>query len=219
MCNPRKPLSNRVPWAKLAGELDIHARTLGLPCSTQCPVCRGLMRVYADRVLGGEWYCCPGCNRQGDMIELAAAVWGFGIPETISRLRRLGFDLPGSADDLQAYVERHVQYRRRVAALWADARCRFDDRVALVRLAHRLNLVCDAPYSRLDAPAALLRGSDIATAERCFAPGSMKHADVKRQQGNPSQHALFRGRGWGEVLMVPFFGKRPSWPWLTGGVG
>ena len=75
MSMPRKPLSNYVPWKRLGAELDIHIRTLVLPAATQCPFCDGVMRVYRDQLLDGEWFCCPSCNRQGDMIELAAAVW------------------------------------------------------------------------------------------------------------------------------------------------
>ena len=51
----------------------------------------------------------------------------------------------------------------------------------------------------------MVRGSDIATVERCFSPGSMKHADARRQRNNPSERALFRGRGWDEVLVIPYY--------------
>ena len=72
MSTPRKPLSNYVPWSRLANELGIHVRTHGLPAATQCPFCQGVLRVYRDPLLEGEWFCCSSCKRQGDMIELAA---------------------------------------------------------------------------------------------------------------------------------------------------
>jgi hypothetical protein len=45
MSTPRKPLSIHVPWSRLASELGMHVRTVGLPAATQCPFCKGVMRV------------------------------------------------------------------------------------------------------------------------------------------------------------------------------
>jgi hypothetical protein len=206
MCNPRKPLSNHVPWSRLASELGIHVRTLGLPAATQCPFCRSVMRVFRDPLLEGQWFHCPSCHGQGDMIELAAAVWELEIPDAISRLKRLGFAVPDKADEVNAYQRQHVGYRQRLQELWTGARKRLDDSGTLVRLTHQLGTLCTVPEGRrLDGPAAILRGSDTVTVERCFAPGSMKHADARPQRHNPSERALFRGSGWGEVLLTPFY--------------
>jgi hypothetical protein len=206
MSTPRKSLSNHVSWSRLADELDISVRTVGLPAATQCPFCQGIMRVYRDHLLEGEWFCCQSCNRQGDMIELAAAVWGLDLPETISRLRRLGFDLSHSADDVAAYMKEHVEYRQRIQGLWEGAHSKLDESSSLLRLSHYLGLDCEAPESRrLNGPAAILRGSNTVTVERCFAPGAMKHADARRQRHNPSERALFRGSDWDSVLMVPYY--------------
>ena len=206
MSTPRKPLSSRVPWSRIASELGIHVRTVGLPAATRCPFCEGVMRVRRDPLLEGQWFHCPSCQRQGDMIELAAAVWKLEIPETVSRLRRLGFGVPDSADDVGAYIRQHVEYRQRLQGLWDTARKRLDESGALIRLCHHLGTVCEVPEARrLDGPGAMLRGSDAVTVERCFAPGAMKHADARPQRHNPSARALFRGTGWGEVLMAPYF--------------
>ena len=73
-------------------------------------------------------------------------------------------------------------------------------------MTHQLGWVCDVPQERhANGAGAILRGSDTVTVERCFAPGSMKHADARPQRNNPSAHALFRGSGWGEVAMVPYY--------------
>lgn len=206
MSIPRTPLSNFVPWSRLASELEIHVRTMGLPAATTCPFCKGVMRVYRDPLLGGEWFHCPSCQRQGDMIELAAAVWKLEVPATVSRLKRLGFSVSDSADDVAAYQRHHVEYRGRLQQLWNEALARLDESRMLIRLCHHLGMMCDPPEElRAGGPAAILRGTNAVTVERCFAPGAMKHADARPQRNNPSEGAIFRGGAWDEVLMVPFY--------------
>ena len=35
---------------------------------------------------GGAWFHCPDCGRAGDLIELAAAVWGMGLAAALDKL-------------------------------------------------------------------------------------------------------------------------------------
>jgi hypothetical protein len=149
MSSPRQSLATRVPWSKLASELEIHLRTVGLPAATHCPLCnKGVVRVYRDALVGGQWFHCQTCGRQGDMIELAAAVWELGIPDTVSRLRRLGFDLPDSESDIRHYIQDQVEYRQRLHKLWDSAhghidtnRERLDWRITLASITRYLNRV------------------------------------------------------------------------------
>ena len=208
MSTPHQTLAARVPWSKLATELDIHVRTMGLPAATQCPLCKtGVVRVYRDALVGGEWFHCQTCRRQGDMIELAAAVWNLGFPDTVSRLGRLGFELPDSEREIRLYVQQRVEYRQRLQKLWDSAAGWIDENGAAIRLAHHAGLYYEAPASRRqEGPEKILRFCDAPTVERCFAPGSMSHASGRRpRRCNPSGRALFTGGGWKQVFMVPYY--------------
>src|SRR5204862_7801277 len=114
------------PWPPRAALLRLGVAHGALPARTPCPLCgRRRVHAYDDTACGGAWFCCPDCGRCGDLVELAAAVWGMGLPAAADRLARLGAPLPAEALDPERvadYVRDYPGYRRRLAALSEQAR-------------------------------------------------------------------------------------------------
>lgn len=107
MANIPKSLNEHVYWSYLSGHLGLSSFDPVLPTSTACPLClAGEMSVFDDPVEGGQWFHCPDCGRQGDMIELAAKVWSLSLPATIHKLVRNSYHLPHEPQDIGQYLFR-----------------------------------------------------------------------------------------------------------------
>src|SRR5262245_25360005 len=95
---PRTSLNAHLAWPETARLLGLVIHQEALPARNPCPLCRaGRMTVYADGRDGGCWFACRDCGRAGDLIELAAAVWGMGLPAAIAQLVSLGAGQPDGA--------------------------------------------------------------------------------------------------------------------------
>lgn len=136
------------------------------------------------------------------MIELAAAAWQTSPAAAVRRLQDAGALLAdGRADAgvVDRYVRGHVLYRRRLEAFWRDARDYLvrSGSPVLAALRSRFRLVSDvAPDVWAEGPGRLFGGYPHVGVERLFCPSSVL--------GNRcvSRGRVFRGRGWGDVLVV-----------------
>jgi hypothetical protein len=147
------------------------------------------------------------------LIELAAAVWGMGLPAALTQLARRGAPLPAETLDPQRvadYVRDYPEYRQRLRALWQRARDWLPRAGApwLNRLRACLHLVSDlSPERWRDGPGRLLGGLPREEVEACFcqlSTGQGGAAPADRYRLNPSRGRVFKGPGWGDVLAVPY---------------
>jgi hypothetical protein len=87
---PRNTLNVHFPWPQTARLLGLERMDNALPSRGRCPLCQaGRFGVYEDTVQGGAWFSCPDCSRAGDLIELAAAVWGLSLSAALRKLARI----------------------------------------------------------------------------------------------------------------------------------
>lgn len=209
MSQPPKSLSEYVPWMRLASTLDIQPRDYALPTQVLCPICQtGVMRVFADPLDGGQWFSCDDCSARGDMIELAAKIWKTDSQFTVEKLSRLGYHVPTDEAAIRKYERRYPERRQRIDQFWEEAKQGAHDehRRKPWRLTGRLRMDCEIPAERFNTGLGQLFGvSDAVRVETCFSPKSMRHAENHRRRNNPSQHATFRGGGWGDVAVIPFY--------------
>src|SRR3954447_7107150 len=211
---PRTTLNVHLPWPQTAALLGLAPAHHALPARTSCPLCgQRRLHAYEDAPCGGAWFCCPDCGRCGDLIELAAAVWGMGLPAALAQLARLGAPLPAEALDPQRvadYVRDYPGYRRRLTALWEGARDWLPRAwsPALARLRLGLGLIDGlGPDRWRQGPGRLLGALPREEVEACFCPLSTGQggAHPQRYRLNPSRGRVFRGPGWSDVLVIPYY--------------
>ena len=141
-------------YEQAAEQMGVSRRTFGrIIDSARRKVAQALIQGMALRIEGGVIEMARQRHPdlafyQGDMIELAAAVWNLDIPATISRLKRLGFGVPDSADDVAAYQRLHVKDRGRLQKLWDTSFANLDESSALIRLCHHLGMLCEVHQDR-----------------------------------------------------------------------
>jgi hypothetical protein len=123
----RKNLSttatNALDSAALLTMLEIPLATNAFPARLLCPLCRQpKLIVYDTRsIFEPAWHRCSQCQSHGDLIELAARVWGCQ-PETACRkLNDLGM-VP--FESVEPYIARLLHRRRELAAFVEEARQR-----------------------------------------------------------------------------------------------
>ena len=122
MPTPATSLNALVPWSLLLDVLELNVRLLVLPARVQCPLCKQeQLNITEDYLAGGQWFHCRNCKESGDMIELAAKVWGLSIEATIIKLMRRGIDLPVDDVTVHNYLTGHIEYRERLCRLWGQA--------------------------------------------------------------------------------------------------
>jgi len=208
MSNPARSLNASIGWQRLLRELGLPVNQWSLPVQTACPICeQGVLNVYEDFVVGGQWHRCQDCGSTGDLIELASRVWKLSIPATIVKLGRWDYEMPHDQASINKYIEQHLEYRQRLNELWRDAQAEMKQPSGeLQRLREQFNLRCEVPTERWHAgPGSLLGGTTTERIERAFAPGVMDHADEKGQRCSPSEHAIFAGKGWRDALIMPYY--------------
>lgn len=108
----------------------------------------------------------------------------------------------GDPEEVAAYVARYPAYRQRMAALWAAARDNFPRSKSLDirKIRDRHNLRLDVSLDRWQrGPGRLVGSIGTREIEQAFNPSSVDaHSCTSRGR-------VFKGRHWGEVLVVPFF--------------
>ena len=208
MSTPRRSLNGLVPWMLLLDELELSVSSPVLPARMQCPLCKqGQLIIVEDNLAGGEWFHCRGCGEAGDMIELAAAYWKLSISGTIRKLALRGFDLPVDDASIGNYKNAHIEYRKRLRRIWRQAQSFLFHRSATLR-----SLLCEMqlPYEFAaeqwnTGPAKILGGELCKTIEQALLPGSMTYNRNETRPVCRSARRIFRGGGWKEALMWPFY--------------
>jgi hypothetical protein len=212
--NPGKSLSTHVVWHEVLRLLDIDVQVLVLPTTVTCPHCkRNNFHVYKDNTSGGAWHYCSACNFAGDSIELAAAVWRQDIATTILRLNAQGVSFPANALDpsiINKYVLGHVEYRKGINALWAEAQARLPrkDTETLVKLQDKFTEGHSASHTTWPRRGKeFLGGHHRDDIVRALHPASAKtHGpNAPAHQLDVGTHRTFKGNGWSDVLMMPHY--------------
>jgi hypothetical protein len=192
-------LNSHAPFPAVLRVLNVRVPGSALPCRVRCPLCGGRLNVYEDTISGGAWHYCFDCRSAGDMIELAAACWDVSPRTAVARLARLGMPFPAEDvvhDRVVRYVADHPHTRRRMNDLWR----RTSEYLAvahspeLTRLKQTFRLHHQLSQDRWAAGPGNLVGAYPA------------HA-IKEALGEYDTHKVrvsFRGRGWGDVIVVPF---------------
>jgi len=140
------------------------------------------------------------------MITLAGSVWKTDVYETLDRLRDAGIDLPDTqlgSPQVVSYADRQKR-QATISELWKLAQRQL--------CAGRMGGVADLQrkyYLRFkgdrerveDGPAKLYGALTVKQAERAlYSPGSLnKYGRTK------NAHLAFKGRNWGDVLVMPFY--------------
>jgi hypothetical protein len=213
-------LARHVSWHQVLTLLGVEIPTFALPACLRCPCCpAGMIHVYHDAALGGQWLHCPTCRFAGDVIELAARVWGLDVPVALLKLQELSpglFGEPLTPDTISNYVRDHVEYRRAVHSFWTAAQKRLPRREepGLRLLLKKFGIERHAGAKDWPVRGGQFLGASTRKAvEEFFQPGAYatqlrKNRDgrqsVRRGSGAGPQR-IFTGIGWGEVLVVPFY--------------
>ena len=210
---PRNSLNVYLSWPQTAALLGLTLADEALPVRLDCPLCgHRRMHVYPDGLWGGAWFACSDCGRCGDLIELAAALWGMDLHATLLHLAHLGASLPSEAlepERVADYVRDYPGSRQRLNALWERARAWLPQArsPALNRLRAQLHLSDTLSLERWQqGPGRLLGGLPREEVEACFCPLSTGQGGVhpERYRLNPSRGRVFRGPGWSDVLVIPY---------------
>jgi hypothetical protein len=212
----RETLNVHVPWS------EPYAQIVGmtypgpvLPAQTLCPFChKNRLSIYTDVSAKGYWHYCHDCFHSGDLIELAAGVWGMEPATALIRLHKCGLPMPAAILEpaqLESYLAYHVQYRSRMRQLWETARhylANFQSDT-IARLRQRFRLLTSISVERWVKESGQLIGFlPTMMVENCFCPepsGTGGQNPQRRYHCNPSAQRVFQGRGWDDVLMVPYY--------------
>jgi hypothetical protein len=223
MSNPTVSLARSLAWHQVLRQVGIEVTNAALPASVTCPLCtQAGLEVYADEVLGGQWFHCSGCRFAGDAIELASKVWETPIEATIATLAAAGADVAESLETVQAYLRDHVDYRRRLNVFWSDAQQTLVKCVAptqAARLDHFGDLICRLRQDRdlgaiqpANASRPSLRPSMVECAGGIWIPASINGLLLRRQAPQLDVGEVAKVLSAGGVLgagPVPF--DEPGW--------
>jgi hypothetical protein len=171
------------------------------------------LTVYEDGLCGGQWFSCAtaDCRVAGDMLELAALAWGCQAQTALVRLAQLGLGVLEEAlqpEALARYGDCFIERRRRLNALWNEARERLahDAAIGVNQLRSQFYLFRYISQERWSqGPGRLFGALPCGQVEAHFCPQSVAEYGRNRVTPyNPSQRRVFRGRGWQEVLTVAY---------------
>ena len=199
-----RALNIHATWTQVLDVLDIPVPHETLPIQVCCPLCPGKrLVVYEDNISGGCWHYCFDCQHSGDMIELAAAVWGIGLRTAVRKLAALGVPIDCDDEKVEKYVSGYPSLRQRMTSMWDRAR----EYLLKVRstdlnvMTHRLKLHHNLEAKRWsNGPCRLYGALSIKDVERTFTPGSVNKAGFASRLT-----CTFKGPGWTEVLLTPYY--------------
>ena len=170
-----------------------------MPVTTVCPLCReDRLSIYQDTTSGGEWHYCFSCKSCGDMVELAAAKWGTTPYQAVNRLAMEGVSVLRdnvSDQEVTTRLEWQANFRSKLQEFWKRAQLKLvkDTSSSIATIRKRLVLPDNMSRERMMSGPARLFGA-------CSTHEAFKLFGLARQR------ALFRGRGWKDTLVVPYFG-------------
>jgi len=144
------------------------------------------------------------------MIDLAASVWKLPLPETLLKITESQIAVPdGTFTDerIRKHVDEIVARRDTMRGLWANAQRNLESHsrtpghnFLLTRFHLTINL---SPELWRRGPGKILGASLAGLASKAFCPRTTVPGvnRMLRHSGTP----LFRGRGWNEILVVPYY--------------
>lgn len=186
-------------WSQVLALLDIPYQADVLPTFVPCPICSaGRLMILQDNLSGGQWHWCEACRTAGDMIELVAKTWGFGIPATIAKLAATGVDITASREEIRDYTREHPNYRKHLLRFWKACRSgKYHRSATIQRLVNQLHLRNPSTPERWETgPGLLIGAATHDEAEDVFCPGR----DYSRKLFRPAKAPL-----WSDVMVLPFF--------------
>jgi len=158
------------------------------------------MLVFEDHVSKGQWFSCQHCLQSGDIVQLVARHWELSEESAIVKLSKMGFSIDPAESNLQRY---HAVTSRcnRFAEFWQQVRQNLiHGSTSAISLVHDLKLACGVSQDRWNRGLGqLLGGVSHKEAEQAYHPHS------ENQTRNSSEHRLFRGGKWGDVLVFPYW--------------
>lgn len=177
-----------------------------LPNVTKCPACDDdSLHIYRDGVLGGEWFSCHNCNKHGDMIELAQAVWRTDLEGTILKLVARGCDLPVDGRLLAGYQKQHIDRRKEIWDFWKQSQKNLasDDSPEIAELMQKLNLQkYGQPLTWAARGGQFLGSVDCRAVDAVLSKGHA--ANRKADKHGSKAFQIFKGAKWEDVLVIPF---------------
>lgn len=193
-------------WNVLLPRLGVTVKGLPLPGLVQCPLCQKLkLRIYHDPVFEGQWSFCESCDFHGDMIELASACWKLNIEATCRRLEESGFDLSTDLPfdrAIRHYEQNFVNVRKDADKFWKECQ----DYFAAAESPQLRGL-----QKRVGTDTSTLGnmwkhyGGEILGANHYSALDFKFHPGLNGRETSTQGSRLFKGKGWGEVLVIPFW--------------
>ena len=220
MSNHARSLACSVPWTRLLLHLGMKCGTSRLPATVGCPLCRekkGTLRVYRDFLLNAEWLYCHTCRFAGDIIEFAAAVWDVEVAEAVERLRRKELLLADLGDDrVELYLDQVVGLRERLREFEQNSvkHLTRDNDGGLYPLLRKFRVERLVGESRwLNHGSTIVWGAGRREVEDLIHPMSYEETLRQNHNGNKSirrgsgagRSRIFKGSGWGDVLVVPHY--------------
>lgn len=195
--------NRRLRWTDAARLLDVGFESATLPALVTCPLCQGhTLRVYDDTPTKGAWFHCRACGRGGDCLSFTAAVLGVDVAGAVERFIAAGI-LPDSFREMvPTYVAGVAARQRRMDEFWAKAAKHMPlwESPAISKVTHALRVNTGLAVERWRPGMGTLVGAAPAReAELAFSPNVNMSAG-----GNPSSTRIFRGRGWSDVLVLPY---------------
>ena len=188
-------------WATIWPELGLPVKSLSLPRSTQCAICKAANNssiIFPDPVFGGQWHSCSSCGFSGDTIELAQAVWGLNLTATMTKIRSISPTVP---DDLDLdHYEKVRDNRKAIAKLAVDgmAAARNPSQAFQRLLEYGRLRWSNIPEQRRADAAKVFGISDSRTINRAFRPHAVSHTGLL-----DGVRKIFPGSRWDETIFIP----------------
>lgn len=212
-------VNSNVPWPALAKVLNLPVASPALPSRTDCPFClKHRMYVFKDTITNGHWHYCYDCGHSGDLVSLAADVWGMSLAGALQKLRLEGFNCPEMTAEL---LERYHAERRHRLGRWNDLWSKSREQLAtykssgLSALRERYRLLGNYSSDRwLAGPGMFVGGASVKQVEKALLSPSM----ISDSDDRDRKRLMFPGKRWRDVLVIPFYGapKRISGMWFMG---
>lgn len=196
------------PWPELARALGLACRGASLPARVACPACGGRLTVYQDSRSRRYWHHCQGCRRSGDAAALAALAWGLEPAAALRRLAATGLIAEEYAmpENAKIHLQTGPHRRRDFEAFMDKARdyLATAQSPALQRLRTTLRLTSSLPPPQwAEGPGRLVGAFPYRAVREVLTPGSSGPRTDSGGDGGCAR--LFRGRGWSDVLVFPYY--------------
>lgn len=143
------------------------------------------------------------------MVDLASNTWQLDIEATVRRLALIS-DCPLDVEEQVAKETAAKKYTADIRKLLDESAEYAKTSKRLETLANKLHINC-APTSGVWTAVHdyIFRGCDFRSLELCFAPVAALAGGREHNKGirvnNPSDARFFRGPGWKDVFIIPFY--------------